>query len=171
MKFPLTKDHFKAWQDAANLAGSLEESINDRIQHIISVWMETFGGKLTNWYFDSADEGQMGNLEDHLYSDAVHSIHVDCNPEPQTNDKYEMVIITKDGGEWAWDSSIPLRWLFEDCDEEIRNGKKLYDEKLKKKKESEAVKKASKKEANEKLVAQAKLKLSKEELAALKKAL
>lgn len=99
------------------------------------------------------------------------TIYVECSPEPKSNDKYEMVIITKDGGEWAWDSSIPLRWLFEDCEEEIINGKTLYDAKLKKKKEEAIVKKTLKKKLDETLAVQAKAKLSKEELAALKRTL
>lgn len=168
---PLTKDQISEWQNAYNHAVILENVIIDRVGYVVSVWMKTFGGKLTNWYFGSAREGEVGNFVDHFGGDSVYSIYTECKPHPAPNDGSDMVIIDKFGGEWGWDSSIPLRWLFEDCEDEIIQGKILYEEKLKKKKEDAAVKKSLKKKLDESLANQAKAKLTKEELAALKKVL
>jgi hypothetical protein len=168
---PLTKNQITQWEESLAVTSALESVIEDRIGYVIKVWVEAFGGKLTNWYFYGAGENEVGDLKDHMWTDSVHSLHIECNPNIKCNDRHDMVILTKDGGEWAWDSSIPIRWLFEDCEEEIVKGKALYEEKLKKKTEDAAIKKSLKKKLDSALAEKAKAKLTPEELRALKKVL
>lgn len=168
---PITKDLVDKWDDAVCTASQLEQEIINRVNYVISVWVSAFGGKLTNWWFSSADEGEMGHLADHMSKDSIYSIHIECKPQPKPNDEYSMVIIDKDGSEYGWESEIPLRWLFEDCEDEIVKGKALYDQKLIKKKEAAALRRTLKKKLDTALAEQAKAKLTPEELQALKKVL
>jgi hypothetical protein len=168
---PITKDQIKAWEKSYQETSNLEEDIQERIGYIIGVWMKAFGGKLTTWWFDGAEEGQVGTLIDHINEDSIYSIYTQCDTEPKSNDDHDMVIIDKDDNEYGWQSEIPLRWLFEDFEQEIIQGKILYDERLKQKKENSVIKKSLKKKLDEALATQAKAKLSKEELAALKRVL
>lgn len=68
----LTKDQFSQWEKSCQLTSRLEGTIQERIGYVVDVWMKAFGGQLTNWYFDDAQESQVGNLEDHMYSDSIH---------------------------------------------------------------------------------------------------
>lgn len=168
---PITEDIVSEWEKHINLANKFEYTILDRITYVIRFWMETFGGKLDTWYFDGADEGEVGSLERHMGKDSVDSIYVICKPNPKDNDSNASVIIDKFGNEYQWESEIPIRWLFEDCEEEIRNGKILFDKHLVQKKADKAVKNSLKKKLDESLANQAKAKLTKEELKALKRIL
>lgn len=155
------------WQGLRKRADFLEGQILDRITYIIRFWMETFGGKLETWYFDGAAEGDVGDLRHYMSGTTIHNICTICKPNPNA----EMVIIDKDGDEYAWESEIPTRWLYEDFEQEIVNGKTLFEAREKQRKEEKALKKKNQKEADMALVELAKSKLTKEELAALKKTL
>lgn len=171
MKNLLTQDQFSQWENSLAETSRLESMINDRIEYVLSIWFEAFGGKVINWYFNDASEGSLGDLSKNMYPSAIVSIYVDCNPEPKPNDNNSMVILNKFGHEYGWESEIPRRWLFEDCEEEIKQGKILFDQKLIQKKANAAVKKSLQKKLDAALAEQAKAKLSKEELKALKKVL
>lgn len=156
------------WKEAAAKAGKLEEEIVNRIDHILRTWFQIYGAKLEYWYFDGAAEGEVGDLHRFMNEDNIYNFYTEAKNYPEN----DLIFIDRDGDEYAWQSEIPTRWLYDDnFEEEIRQGKIKYElqeeERKAKKKQSAALKK----EINEKLVAQAKLKLSKEELAALKKAL
>ncbi len=79
-----------------------------------------------------------------------------------------MIIVTKDGGEWSLEwGEFPTRWLFEDFEDEYKDGLKLYKEKKEKAKVT-AKANREKKEAERKVaLAAVSKKLSKEEMQVL----
>lgn len=160
------------WQETQRKASQLEDQIQKRITYILQVWFKAFGSKLETWYFNDAGEGEVGDLYRHFGDDSIHGFYVECKPRPKGNDEYEsMVIFNKDGYEYGWESEIPTRWLYEDFESEIIEGKKKYDEQLRLKKEKAAAKRAKHTAETNKLADEALSKLSKTEIAALKKVL
>lgn len=164
---PITKEHYDKWEDAISVAFQHEQVILNRITYILEVWFAAFGAKLENWYFDNAGEGEVGNLCDNVNPDSIVNIYSECKPFPRK----EMVILDKWGDEWGWESEIPLRWLFEDFEDEVNNGKKLFDEKELARKSKKKELSLAKKMKDEELIEKAKMKLSPEELAAIRRGL
>ncbi len=154
------------WEQATKKASALEEEIINRIDYILHFWFAAFGAKLEYWYFDGADEGEIGPIKMNI--DTIWNFYVEAKNFPDD----DMRFIDKDGDEYSWQSEIPTRWLYDDSfEEEITKGKAEYErretERLAKKKQ----KAADKKLQDSKLVEDAKKKLSKEELAALRRTL
>lgn len=159
MKKPITRGTVVDWKQSKKSYESTEQVIVDRMDYILHTVFEEFGNDFGSWYFHDAGEGQMG----HLTWDETDLVMEFYQPKI----KNEMIFIDKGGDEYRFDQSIPTRWLFEDFEEELSDGIKKYQEK-----ESQRVKKVlSVKDATKKLAESAKKKLTKEELAALKKTL
>ena len=158
-KNPITKGLIVDWEEASKKASALEEKIVDRLDYIITTIFEVFKERLDTWYFSDAQEGTMGSLtydEPEIFMEWKHGTLKD-----------DMIIIDRDGNELMFDQSVPTRWLFQEFEAELKDGKKKYEER----ESAKLVKKLSDKEATKKLAASAKSKLTKEELAALKKSL
>ena len=155
---PLPPGLVADWKETRHRADVLESKIVDRMDYIIHTVCKTFDVSLETWYFDDAQEGQMG--------------HLTCD-DPELfakwdiRDRKEMVILTQDDEEFYFDNNIPTRWLFENFEEELENGKKRYDER----EEEKLKKRLEATEYTKKLADSAKKKLTKEELRALKKLL
>lgn len=155
---PITRGLVVDWEDNRRRADKLEEQIVDRMTYIIQTVCKTFDVKLETWYFSDAQEGQMGHLtwdEPELFS--VWDIR----------NRKDMTIITESGEEYYFDNSIPTRWLFENFEEELEEGKKRYEER----EEEKLKKRLEATDYTKKLANNAKKKLTKEELRALKKVL
>lgn len=150
--------------------GEAEEIIHDRITYIWNTIATVFGVKLDTWYFYGAEEGSVGEFR---YDEDVMSVTVEFNKAKYSDFTQinEMLIITKEGGEWDFAyGEFPTAWLFEDFEDELCEGVLLYtQQKAAKKLKAEQKKlKAKKDKENMKiLAAAAKKKLSKEELKAL----
>lgn len=157
---------FEQWTAANEQASRLEDIITSRITYIVHTLFNQFNMKLDTWYFSDAGEGQVGSLSDHCRGDEIDSIEVELNRDFVYLD---INIIDRFGNEWMWENMIPRRWLFEDFEKEIADGKIKYLEK-------EVARKAKQKELSKKkkaedalLIEKAKQKLSAKELAALKR--
>lgn len=158
------------WEASRSTYKKLENTILDRIDYILNTWFSIYGAKLTCWYFDGAEESEVGDLHRYMDTDSIWNFHVDVKGYPDN----DMVFIDKDGEEYLWQSEIPTRWLYDEhFEEEIIKGKaefeKREEERLAKKKKKQ--KSAEKKAKDDLLAQQAKQKLSKEELAALRRTL
>lgn len=150
------------WQQSNSETAKLEDEIINRIDYILHVWFAAFNTKLEYWYFEGANEGEVGSIN--IDSDTIWGFHIKVNNYPD-----DMSIIDKNGMEYSWQSEIPVRWLYDDSfEEEIIKGKKEYEQKSQERAAKRKQKADLKKIKNEKLIEQAKSKLSKEELAALK---
>jgi hypothetical protein len=124
---------------------------------------DLFEQKDAYWYFYGAGEGEIGDLWRSYSRDEIDIITDRC-PE-------EMIVLLKDDSEWGLNDSIPTRWLFEDFEEELIEGKKKYEEKQRAKQAENKTKRTIKKAEIEKLIIEARSKLSKKEWIALKKSL
>lgn len=144
---------------------SAEEIVHDRIAYILNSVAEAFGGECDYWYFDGAEEGCVSDFL-RSYNEKTIQVILEYSRCPSA-----MNIICKDGGEfWFQHGEFPTRWLFEDFEDELSNGFKLYKEKQiqdKLNKEQKKLKDKQKKEEMKLLAAEAKKKLSKDELKAL----
>jgi len=164
---PITRSLVMDWQEAHRKASKLEDAITERIDYVLKTWFEVFGAKLEYWYFDGADEGEIGDLYRYFNDDNIYGFYVEVKGCPD-----EMVIIDKDGDEWGWESEIQTRWLFEEgFKEEIIQGKALYEKREKERQEAKKKSREAKKAKDDALAEAAKKKLSPEELAALKRTL
>lgn len=160
---PINQEMVKEAEELAAKAGKLEEKIIKRLHYIMTSIFKTFNQTKAYWYFYGADEGEVGDLWRH-YDPTQISVVIENCPS-------EMVIIDKNGEYWGFEDSIPTRWLFESFEEELAQGKIKF---IKKTGDLEAERKAKalqEKEAAKELAVRAKAKLTKAELAALKKSL
>lgn len=164
---PITQKLIHDWKVASSEASSMEEEIIERIDHIVRAWFKAFNNELNYWYFDGAAEGEVGDLSKYMGADTIWCIWTELKKECP----HDMAIIDKNGDVYVWESSIPTRWLFEDFEDEIINGKKLYEQKELERKAKIKTLSTQKKIEDRLLVEEAKKKLSKKELAALKRSL
>ena len=152
---PITAELINKVQSLNKEVNQLESQITDRIDYIIAFLFE---GKDCCWWFEGAEEGEIGDFWRHYHA---HEIWIITDPN------LKISFIDKDGNDWEFEGSIPDRWLFEDFENEIIEGKKLFEErKAKRNLEQIQLKEQNKKEKNQ-LIESAKKKLSKEELKAL----
>lgn len=162
MKKVILESDFKKWKDLITQADMIESSIINRICYILTFWLQTFGNTLSSWYFEGADEGHVGDLDSHISDSVIYGIVLDYFYDNKTN------IIDKHGNNLSCDDDIPTRWLFEDFEEEIVNGKKLFEDKMAAKKAAAFERKKVTKEQRQALIDGAKSKLTKEELKAIR---
>ena len=166
---PISPFAVSNWKEIKKQTDKIEGEIIERLDYIIRFLHKTFGVKLGTWYFYGAGEGRMGELcyED----DAINVVtELDRSSDGEYHSK-EMCIIDDNGDEWMFDSYIPTRWLFEAFEQEIIDGKVKYEVVKKAKQEKEKAKRLQKKEEAKKLAESAKQKLTKAELAAIRKSL
>lgn len=163
---PITRGLVAQWHLSKKETIKLEEEILDRIDYILNTWFNIYGAKLDYWYFDGAEEGEVGDMSRYFDDDSISGFYTEVENYPDG----DMAFIDKEGDEYSWQSEIPTRWLFEEgFAEEITKGKAEYERLEAERKANKKKKAAAKKEKDALLAAQAKAKLSKEELAALKR--
>lgn len=128
----LTQEDIDNWENAQKF----EQKILDRIDYIIKTIYQTFGRRLSYWYFYGAGEGEVGNIPAHALKPGGYISPV-CNPHKDTmvHLKNERVVDLLGDG-------FPSRWLYEDFEDELKLGKNNYikhieDEKARKKERAE----------------------------------
>lgn len=152
---PITVELINKTKKLNEEISDLNEIIIDRVDYIITFLFEIFSKKKGySWWFDGAGEHEVGNFWSNYYAGEI---------EFCTDISFsEMEIIDKNGDLWACGGSFPDRWLFEDFENEILEGKRLLEEK-----NAEKVLEKQNESEKQKLIDSAKKKLSKEELKAL----
>jgi hypothetical protein len=159
---PITHELVEEAQEAAFRASAFEQTIIDRISYIMASVFKLFGKNGAYWWFSGADEGEVGSFWKNYDPEQV-SVITECTSGE------EMIILLKDGSEWGLVDGFPTRWLFEDFETEIQDGKQKYKEKeIRRKAEMKKLSEQQKVE-HEALIQSAKSKLSKKELNAIKK--
>ena len=160
---PVTKGFLLDAEELATKAGKMEEQIVNRLEYIMQLSFQLFGQKKAYWYFHNAEEGEVGDFWRSYDKDQITMVVCDCNNS--------MLIIDKTGSDWGIADSVPTRWLFEDFEQELINGKKKYEDSLLNKKAKKEELDLQKKKEDALLIEQAKKKLSPKELAAIKRSL
>lgn len=117
---PIDPMMIPAWQTMLKGVGKFETIIEERLTYILKTIHLTFGSKLDYWYFDGAEEGQLGDLARHFDTSSIGSLIV----SPSL--KGDPTILLNDGSEWGLEESIPTRWLFEAFEEELKEGLVKY---------------------------------------------
>lgn len=165
----ITKQLVEQWKTVSQQAGVFEDQIVNRIDYIVKTIFKTFDQKLEYWYFYGAGEGEVGTLR---INDDYFSVITELGRNRNRDyDSQQMVILLKDGSEWGFDGSYPTRWLFEDFEKELIDGKKKFEEKEIARKLKQKEISAAKEQEDESLIEAAKKKLSKKELAAIRRSL
>ena len=159
---PLSHELVAEAEEVSRRAENLEQSIIDRISYIMASVFKLFGKSKAYWWFNGASEGEVGSFWKNYDKEQI-SVITEC-PSGE-----EMIILLKDGSEWGLVDGFPTRWLFEDFETEIKEGKQKY-------KEKEIIRKTELKKLSDRkkleveaLIESAKSKLSKKELDAVKK--
>lgn len=147
------------WLELQKNSSSLEGKIINRIGYIVRKIHEFFEDELSWWDFPG--DGKRG--EGGLLINALNNITDEILFQSEINGRsYKTyVVILSDNSKWDLSGGFPRRWLFENFEEELIEGKEKF----------EIAEKIRLQEKNKMLAAQARAKLSKEELAALKKEL
>jgi len=168
---PISNSTISYWKKLRQEADEVENVITDRIDYILHFIFNFEKAKLHSWYFEGASEGEIGNLGSYLGSDGtIYSIVTDGS----NFSGYSYIL--KDGTRWSYEGILPYRWLFEDFESELIEGKQKFDEKeklrklqLKEKKEKKKQKEALRSVEDSKMMSELKQKLSPEELGVLKR--
>ena len=168
---PISADTITHCKELRNKLNLLEGEIIDRLNYIIYTMFSMWGINFDTWYFEGAEEGEVGNLWRNYASDEISGLVLDFDRHEEEYNSGSITIIDKDGDEWQFYNSIPTRWLFEPFEGELAKGKELFFQQEIARKEALKTKRAKQKEKDLKLAEAAKAKLSPEEIAALKKTL
>ncbi len=157
-KEPLTQNSIDTWRDLSSQVASWKNKITDRIEYILNRCFEEFDATLETWYFEGADEGEVGDLKAHMWDKAIWSIVF----EGVRGGPHEMLILL-DGHEWDLYTTLPVKWLCEDFEDELVAGKEAYEKKEAQKKVAAKAKRAAKKSEKEAAIKSAKKKLTAKE--------
>lgn len=126
-KKPLEPNLLDKREKLANKLAGIDDEIFDRIGFILNTIYDTFEKTLFNWYFYGASEGSVGDFGSNHNEDEVSGFVLD---PPAVGRGWE--IILDDGTEWTLNHGIfPTRWLYEDFEKELIEGKKKFEEKRK----------------------------------------
>lgn len=171
MDYPIKTNLVLEWKHKSHEAGILKEKIIERINYVVRTIFSTFNIKIDTWYFYGAGEGEVGSLSRAIGSNSVSFIVEIARNSKGEYQSSPMVILLKDGSEWGLESEFPLHWLFENFEQELFEGKKKFEEKEVERKKNQKELSIQKKLEDKVLVETAKTKLSKKELAALRRSL
>jgi hypothetical protein len=166
----LEKDFFGRALEAQNTVAMYEDKIVNRITYILHKFFAIWDLKLDTWYFDDAEEGEVGNLWRNMDSQTIGRLVVDLTKESQRK-WADPIFVDKYGVEYEWCNEIPTRWLFEDFEKEVIEGKKKFEEQEAVRKAKQKARSQKQKEEDAKLLEVVKQKLSPKELAALRRSL
>lgn len=158
---PLTKSQQNKILSLLSLKAEVEGFVMDRVDYIIEKIADTFDSEVKWWSFPCSSEyHSMGNFYD-AYND-------DCFQfEGEFKRSHSWTIILDDGEEYDLNNEFPTRWLYENFEEELINGKKELEQKIAKQKEDKVKKTLLKNSTKKKLLESAKSKLTEEEKKAL----
>jgi hypothetical protein len=165
---PIRKDVITEAIGAYNLYTKYVSTITDRVNYVIREIASIFGGKIKWW--DWGNGG--GEVDGHFEPDMVDGESIQLSGETDGKD-WEWVALLKDEKgkfteEWEFHGlEFPARFLYEDFEEELKEGIKKYKEQEVKKKEIEKQKRLTRVKNKEKLLESVKTKLTPEERKAL----
>lgn len=153
-KKTMTREDLATYKDCAKKYNASLGVLSDRMNYIIRY---IFGDTLHWW--DWRDDGDSGGPK-------IHDDYIEYYGNFRGGDS-KASIIDKEGSELDLKDGIPLRWLWEDFEEEYARGLALY-KKTKEEQEALKIQKTIENKAKKNALAQqAKCKLTKEELKAL----
>jgi hypothetical protein len=146
---------------------AISSTITDRVDYIIRFCVEAVKGKFSWWDWQNGGDGDDRAPGDFMHSYSKHTPDTITITGEWTNGS-KMTFIDKNGDEFELEwGEIPTRWLYEEFEEEFKNGLKLYEEKKQAKTAKRKEMDTKQKEERKGLIAAARSKLTKEERKAL----
>lgn len=143
---------------------AISKIVEDRTHYIMMFIFKLFKFKEDYyWYFYGAGEEETGTPWKY-FKDNKKSLSTCIHGNYD-----ELVIILNDGSEWGLEDGIPVRWLYEDFEEELIEGKKKWKDKIANQSKKDAENLKLKELKKQELLKSALKKLTKEELDALTK--
>jgi hypothetical protein len=164
---PIRKDVITETIGAYNLYGKYVSTITDRVNYVVREIASIFGGKIKWW--DWSNGG--GEVDGHFKPDMINGESIQVDGE--TSGKGEWVAFLKDEkGKFTWEwqfdyLEFPASFLYEDFEEDLKEGIKKYKEDKVKQEEIKKQKNLEKVDNKKRLLESVKSKLTKEERKAL----
>jgi hypothetical protein len=150
----------------------IDNKIYSRISYIADIMGSVFELTHTSWEFGY--EGNDTSIWDtDNYTEERINVKIEGYVKANRLGGYPdgLPIIDKNGKRWELSDGIPTRWLYEDFEEELAQGKVMIEQQEQQRRDEVTSKKKNDEQARQKLIDQAKAKLSKEEFAAINKIL
>ena len=156
------KEFNSAYNDYKINVAPFEKRLIDRTDYIVHKICEVYHFKLDWWdlYFHEFEGEASFEWEHFLRSDE--QVEYCLVPYPEL----DMGAIIE-GAEWGFETGFPRRWLFEDFEKELVEGKKSYEQKQEEKKRKNKQKREAAEHRKKNLIENVKSKLTKEEIKAL----
>jgi hypothetical protein len=148
-----------------NKASAYGNKIEERCDYIIRKIFISCGGGVEYWHFNDAPEGDQGSLHRALDADSVSNFTVETLR--YYDEDHQLLARLDDGSLVELYNGFPLRWLYEDFEDELDRGKKRYEKEQLDAAAKNKEEKAAKKREKEKLKVSAAAKLTEEERKAL----
>jgi hypothetical protein len=166
---PITVESANKMIIAYSIYQGYEKLIHDRVDYVINEIARIFGDEVDWWDWQNGG----GEIQGHFTPDIIKENCIKLDGRRKRVLKEWVAFIKDKNGKlaWEWDFSyfeFPVRFLYENFEEELRGGIQKYKEHQEKEKEIIQQKKLKKIENKQKLIESAKAKLTKEELSALK---
>jgi len=160
----INKTDLDKYWTAIKAVGPYHEKIVNRINYILRTTYKEFGGEIDWWDFENYD-GNAYTLEQCLGKTEVSNL--DVRVKGSWRDLEELIIKLDDGDYCEFTYGFPIRWLYEEFEDELSRGKATQEKEVAAEKKAKADKKAAKKAAKEKIKVTAAAKLTPEERKAL----
>jgi hypothetical protein len=159
---PITEKYYSKFIESGK---EFDNKIVDRLDYTFKTIFSSQGFELSNWYLDEARESEIGNIREIFCEDYIcfGALTYEVNTKSFiSEDVKKFYILTNRDSNKKWNllSKIPLWWLFENFEQELKDGLELYQNKAKLAKEHNKKKRAEKRLKKEKLIESAKLKLT-----------
>lgn len=149
------------YNKAMRHAGTFGSQIETRLDYIIRTLVQELGAGLNWWDFENYD-GNAYTLDQSLGKDRITNLDIRINGDVVV----DAIKLRGDDDYMEW-FEPPTRWLWEDFEQELRDGIKAIQDEIEAEKKAKAAKRAAKKAAKEKLKEAAAKKLTPEERKAL----
>jgi len=168
MKTPLSEILLSKRKELIDSLSKHNSFVNGRISYIAQCVCETFEYKLSYWVFtNSTSTYDVGDFDKSIYND---NIDIIISPIINYRRRHSDFKIILDGKEVYILNHIPLRWLTQDFEDELKTGRDEFLKKLSDEKQQQIAAEKKKKEVEKEASEIIKNKLTKDELKILKKA-
>lgn len=167
---PIANDFLTRRMKAMAELNILNCILEDRITYIVELVCKVCKRKFVDWYYPNISDDEFGNFDSATFTKGRYGDSIKLEIEIGSNYNRNIltdVIILKNGEECNL-SEIPTRWLVEDFEGELINGRKAYLEKILHDKKINHERKNKKLSKEKAIIASIENKLTSEELKFIK---
>lgn len=103
---------------------AIEQKLIARVDYILKFWLGKFDCEIDTWFFDDAEEGEMGSVFKNMDDQNIHSFTLQVLDGKKIK---HLQYVDGNGEIHVWNGQIPKKWLFQGFEHEVTSGKYLYD--------------------------------------------